>query len=63
MAIYIILYIVFTYIFIGMMLQGPKEKLSKFDWFIIIMFGWITAPIFILIVFGKLISFLNRYYG
>ena len=63
MAIYIIIYIVFTCIFIGMMLQKPDEKLSKYDWFLIIMFGWIVAPILILIIIGKLISFLNKYYG
>ena len=63
MIIYIVVYTIFTCIFIGMMLQGSKETLSALDWFIIISFGWIAAPIMILIVFGKLISFLNKYYG
>ena len=63
MAIYIIIYIVFTCIFIGMMLPKSDEKLSKSDWFLIVMFGWIVAPILILIILGKLISFLNKYYG
>ena len=63
MAIYIIIYIVFTCIFIGMMTHHANEKLSKFDWFLIVLFGWIVAPILILIILGKLISFLNIYYG
>ena len=61
---YIIIYIVFTCIFIGMMLPSNEEEtLSKYDLFLIIMFGWIVAPILILIILGKLISFLNKYYG
>ena len=64
MTIYIIIYIVFTCIFAGMMLQrNEEETLSIFDWFLIVTFGWIVAPIAILVIFGKLISFLNKYYG
>lgn len=63
MVTYIIIYIVFTCIFIGMSISNAEEKLNKYEWFLIITFGWIVAPILILIVFGKLISFLNKYYG
>ena len=64
MTIYTIIYIIFTCIFTGMMLpSNNEEKLSKLDWLLIVTFGWIVAPILILIIFGKLISFLNKYYG